>query len=266
MKAYVIYLPKSPKSVEAANVTIQTGRDIAKIDVELWEGFDRVTGPEKMKEIGYLEYDSSMSWGYSDVEAAIGTFFSHHSLWETSVRTNEHILILEHDAHFKSPLNHLDLYKNHTGVINIGKPQRGLPNIKVSEKWYENNKKPLLDRSNYERPAPFKTSARGIRNTKPIRICCLFGAHAYIVSPNAAKILIRKARERGMQPADLHIQCFGYDLKQEHTVEIDDCIPFTVHERSSFSLIQKIGHPFFRSGSKWGNKTHSAETAWDDYG
>lgn len=260
MKAYVIYLPKSPKSVEAANVTIQTGRDIGKIDVELWKGFDRVTGPEKMKETGYLEYDGSMSWGYSDSEAAIGTFFSHHSLWETSVITNEHILILEHDAYFRSPVNHLELYKNHTGVINIGKPQRGMTKIKVTEKWIANNKKPLLDNSNYEDVVMFPTA-----DHKFVKVGCLLGAHAYIVSPNAAKILIRKARERGIHPADVHVQCLGLDLKQEHVVEIDDCIPFTVHERSSFSLIQRKGHPFFRSGSRWENKIHSAETAWDDY-
>ncbi len=67
MKAYVFYLPKSKLSTEAANRTIQTGKDIGKVDVELWEGFDKFTGPVKHKEMGYPEHNEYMSWGYSHI-------------------------------------------------------------------------------------------------------------------------------------------------------------------------------------------------------
>ena len=272
MKAYVIYLPKSKLSTDSANTTIQTGKDIGKIDVELWEGFDKFTGPIKHKETGYPEHRDAMSWGYSDVDAAIGTFYSHHSLWEECVRTNQHILILEHDAYFTKQVT---LMKT-DGVVNIGEPQRGAHDVakatidKVkanTPNWKKAHRfNPILDTSNYDNMKwRFKTRLRSNYGLgfNTIRICCLFGAHAYIMSPTAATILLKKAKEYGIMPADLFVQSFG---AEPYNIKIEDLVPFSASEKSSFSMIQNKHHPFLRKGQKWENKTKTAETAWEDYG
>ncbi len=268
MKAYVIYLPKSKLSTEAANRTIQTGKDIGKVDVELWEGFDKFTGPVKHEEIGYPEYNEDMSCGYSgiaDIDAAIGTFYSHHSLWEECVRTNEHILILEHDAYFrfKATLPKTD------GVVNIGLPQRGAHEVAKAtrDRIVANTPKgqplkPVFDTSNYDTPKNVHKITKN-QGSHVVKVSCLFGAHAYIMSPTAATILLKKAREYGIMLADLFIQSQGAD---PYNIKLEDLCPFSVCEESTFSMIQNKYHPFLKKGERWDNKTKTAETAWDDYG
>ena len=100
MKQYVIHIPSSKISVKNAQEVIDSAKEVGKIDVELWEGQHRDSAFRKMYEKN-LRLHRMEEWeNYSYLDCIVGCFMSHFSLWEESARTNERIMILEHDAIF----------------------------------------------------------------------------------------------------------------------------------------------------------------------
>jgi GR25 family glycosyltransferase involved in LPS biosynthesis len=135
---------------------------------------------------------------YSRFENCLSAFLSHHKLWSWSVENNEEILILEHDAYFN---NEIPSNVTHRGVLSLGAPSYGKYNI------------PKLLGVN-----PLQSKAY------------LPGAHAYIVKPEAAKVLIEKAKEFA-QPTDIFLANYNFPF-------MDEYYPWPVSAKDSFSTIQ----------------------------
>ena len=108
MRKYVIYNQESKLSVESAQKCIEVAKNIGKIDVEMWNGISRYDSKEKVQEYDlsldktflHLKDDIRNWTQHSFEDSVVGCFLSHYSLWKESIRTNERILILEHDALF----------------------------------------------------------------------------------------------------------------------------------------------------------------------
>jgi len=137
MKQYVIHIPSSKISVKNAQEVIDSAKEIGKIDVELWEGQHRDGAFRKMYEKNMRLHRMEEWENYSYLDCIVGCFMSHFSLWEESVRTNERIMILEHDAIFVN--EYKDYYWD--GIVNIGRPLWGnwfLKDKKVKNAFGEN--------------------------------------------------------------------------------------------------------------------------------
>jgi|TARA_B100002003_G_C14099369_1_gene528731 GR25 family glycosyltransferase involved in LPS biosynthesis len=245
MKSYVIYLPKSKLSTDAALNVIEVAKEVGEVDVELWEGVDKFNSEDLLDEYDY-DPDINKFISFSDFESALGCFFSHHSLWEESVRTNERIMILEHDAiFFKKFIDH-----TFEGVVNIGSPLWG------SRDWSETTDGLHERKCNNE---------HDLFNTPNKSVCqCdtpyLYGAHAYIVTPKVSEMLLEKAKIQ-IFPADAFIESHkDADIR----IPVADLLPHCVEQKSTFSLIQKAGKIHWwwdiRDTYLHGNG------AWKDYG
>lgn len=199
MKAFVITIDSLEESVGAARRCIRSG---ARYGVEV-ENFTATTPADNPEEMFAEKRIPTQLFAekYSRWENVLSCFMSHHRLWEKCVELNEPILILEHDAVFVNELPPNILF---SGVLSFGAPSYG----------------------RYNTP---KTLGKNKLTSKPY----LPGAHAYGVTPWAAKHLIDRARQDAC-PTDVFIGIdrFGRDLIEEY-------YPFPVEARDSFSTVQK---------------------------
>jgi len=244
MKSYVIYLPKSELSTKSANNVIDVAKKVGNVEVELWEGVDKFQAESLLEKYQYLP-DINRFTAFSYFEPALGCFFSHHSLWEESVRTNERIMILEHDALFYKEFIDCEF----EGVLNIGKPLWGGRN------WNE-SKNGLLERD--------CDNEHNLFNTSDYSYCqCdtphLYGAHAYIVTPKVSEMLLEKAKIE-IVPADCFIESHRYATMR---IPVADYLPHCVEQVQRFSLIQRPRNLIYSHTDKgdfmFGRK------AWDEY-
>ena len=198
MKSFVITLTDVPESVASANRCIETARNHGLDDVQIFDAISpRNCDPlDKMKSEG-LSTEKFENNQFSRYLNCISCFLSHYSLWEKSVKQNESILILEHDAVFVRDFNQVPINKfSKTGLLSIGKPSYG------------------------KFRTPNKVGINKLTSKK-----YLPGAHAYIISPDAAREIIQFAKKRMPQPTDvfLHIERFNW-IKEFYPwiVEVDD--------------------------------------------
>ena len=236
-KSYIIYNKESMLSRWSANKTLATTKRCG-IAAELFNGTHKDNHAREMKIEGLKWNPTAYEWCHRihHMDAVAGCFLSHYSLWKKSVETNEPILILEHDVEFQNKIEIPLEFGDFDGVINLGRPLWGDWFIKYfSIKEDDENRKSLFeirDITQCKKPhAP-----NGVFDTDRVDFCdCernfLIGAHSYIITPNAAKNLINKAKARGIDRADVFID--------SETVQVADLIPFPSTQIKRFSLIDK---------------------------
>lgn len=214
MKAFIIHLPKSKKSLEAAKLT-QSKID-SVFDVELFQGTDKYEAWNK-----YINSDFTLKdvtrFGSGYVDSELGAFFSHYSLWNKCLILNQNILILEHDADL---INHLDMNIINSwdgDILNLGLPNWG------SRVWKGKGIKVREVCGNFH-------NIHDHRKDCQCNTPWLFGAHAYIISPTGAKKLVAGANKEGVLPADTFIR--------QELVEISDYLPHSFKQRDDFTFIQ----------------------------
>lgn len=197
MKAYVITIIDLDKSVESANRCIQSAIGHLDVDVTIFKATTPMDNPEsifKQKKYPIHLFDSTIS----RKDAAMAAFLSHASLWEQCSKDSVDYLIFEHDAIVVRDIP----YIQHNGCISLGRPSFGrydVPKVKGVG--------PLVSKQYFG------------------------GAHAYLVSPKAASMLLTEAK-RSAKPVDvfLHLSTFPW---------LEEYFPWPVLANDSFTTIQK---------------------------
>tara|TARA_B100001063_G_C16762804_1_gene556900 strand:- start:1338 stop:1979 length:642 start_codon:yes stop_codon:yes gene_type:complete len=196
MSAYVITIHDNPKSHQVADRCIESGKKLG-IEIVKFFGFtpkDDLTAILTNEGINTSGFHSDFS-NYSSVVAA---FLGHYHLWKMSVTTNEIVFIFEHDAILTGDLPNMSFDK----VVNMGKPSYG----------------------NYNTP---KTLGVQPLVHKPY----FGGAHAYMVAPEGAKLLIEKAKTDA-GPTDVFLNVHNFPWLQEY-------YPWIAEAKDHFTTIQK---------------------------
>ena len=196
MSAYVITIADNPKSQQVANRCVESGKKVG-LTIAKFRGFtpkDDLSSVLTMEGINTSGFHSEYS-NYANVVAA---FLGHYHLWKLSVAMNEIIFIFEHDAVITGDLPNMAFDK----VVNMGKPSYG----------------------NYNTPT--------ILGIQPLVHKPYFGgAHAYMVAPEGAKLLIEKAKTDA-GPTDVFLNVHNFPWLQEY-------YPWIAEAQDSFTTIQK---------------------------
>ena len=199
MRNYVITILTNTKSCAVADRCVKSAKTIANIAVEKWPATtpkNDVKAILKQEEINPNNFNEK----FSRTENAIAAFLSHFSLWKHCVETNQEIMILEHDAVF---VNGLPNVINHRGCISLGHPSYGVFN---------------------------KPEVLGVN---PLQSKTYFpGAHAYIMKPEAAKIIIEVAKQQA-GPTDVFLHSRRFPFLEEY-------YPWPVEAIDSFTTIQNV--------------------------
>jgi len=199
MKAFVITIVDNERSVEAARrCIISAEKHGTKVTT-----YPAITPKNTDLKAYTNKHNISTRFfneTYSRTDNCIAAFCSHHSLWQKAVELNEDVLILEHDAKFIQPLPELRYYE---GCISFGRPSYG----------------------KYFFPSFMGT-------TKLISKQYFPGAHAYMVSPKAAPILLNAAHSQAC-PTDLFFHNDRFNFLQEY-------YPWPIWADDSFTTIQNV--------------------------
>ena len=215
MKAFIIHLPNSDKSVAIAKEAYSQLEGI--FDIKLFSGVDRYKCWQTYIDSGFIVNDiTRFSGGYIDSE--IATFYSHYNLWSKCLELNENILILEHDAELIESIDVNELSNFDGDLLNLGKPNWG------ARVWKGEG---ILEREICD---GFHDIHKPENGECQCNTQWLFGAHAYVITPNGAEKLIKSAKSEGILPADTF-------LRQE-VITIHDKLPHSFIQKQSFSLIQ----------------------------
>ena len=196
MKAFVITIMDNEKSVEVAERCIESGRRFGNV-IEKY----KATTPKDDLVSLYESEGLSMSGHkekYSRPENCSAAFFSHYSLWKKCVELNETVTIFEHDAVLENAIPNSPF----KFVMNIGHPSYG--------KW--------------QSPKRFGVNRLTSKRYFP-------GAHAYMVNPEGAKMLINQAKNHAL-PTDLFMHIDRMPWLQEY-------YPWVAVAKDSFTTIQK---------------------------
>ena len=195
MKAFVITITDNERSVESANRCIESGkRHGQKI-----EKFDAITPADnpvellKTRGIDPIQFDEK----YSRNLNCISAFLSHYALWEACSKGNENFVIFEHDAIMidSIPPAHPRY------VMNLGHPSYG----------------------NWNTPQMLGINPLTTKRYFP-------GAHAYMVTPAGAKLLVENAPLYA-KPTDVYLNTTTFPWLQEW-------YPFVAEARDTFTTIQ----------------------------
>ena len=205
------------KSVEAADRCIREAEKFGEI-VEKFEAYTPKDNPFEILKERKVPTDALIE-KYSRNENCAAAFLSHFSLWQKCLEINEPMMIFEHDAvlvdnlpvnTWKKFLNdevnspyRIKLKPHHMlgDIVNIGHPSYG--------KW--------------NTPPNFGINPLTSKRYFP-------GAHAYYVTPNGAKMLIKTAIERA-GPTDVFIHLDRFPNLQEW-------YPYSAIAKDNFSTIQ----------------------------
>jgi len=198
MKAFVIRIKDNPRSCESAERCIKSAKRFG-IDVE---PFDAVT-PKDNPEAFLVSEGIPLGLfkeQWSRWQNVLSCFSSHYSLWKKCIEDDEYYLIFEHDAVVK---DRIPLNKPFQGLLSLGKPSYGKYNHATSLGVNRLFSKQYLP-----------------------------GAHAYIIKPGAAEILVERAK-RDACPTDVFIGNLRFDFIQEY-------YPWPVDCEDSFTTVQNI--------------------------
>jgi len=197
MKAYVITILDNKKSVQAATRCMKSAERYG-LHVEHHWATTPADNPHLLLHTKGIQ-PSFFHEKYSRPENCMAAFLSHHSLWEKSVKTDENIVIFEHDAIV-------------TGEVPVNSPFKGV--MTFSKPSYGKYR------------TPTKLGVDGLVQ-KPY----FGGAHGYIVNPWGAKELINKAKTHG-RPTDVFLNTQTFPWLQEY-------YPWVCEANDSFTTIQK---------------------------
>jgi len=236
-KTFIIYNKESMLSRWSANKAHITTKRCG-IEAELFNGVHKDNHAQEMEKERLRWNSTSYRWCQKvhHMDALAGCFLSHYSLWKKSVEINEPILILEHDVEFQEKIEIPLEFGDFDGVINLGTPLWGDWFVKYfsikEEDEYRKSVFEIRDISQCEKPH----SPNGVFDTDRVDFCdCernfLIGSHSYIITPNAARKLIRKAKAHGIDKTGVFIDSV--------TIQVADLIPFPSTQIKRFSLIDK---------------------------
>tara|TARA_E500000081_G_scaffold38711_1_gene42250 strand:+ start:2540 stop:3241 length:702 start_codon:yes stop_codon:yes gene_type:complete len=128
----------------------------------------------------------------ADPKKRMACFLSHYCLWEKTISSGEPMLILEHDAMFKSksqiPFD--EILKSKFDIIGINEPFRA---TRLSQLFHEKVQNDHFSRNDVVR-APLIDDI-----SVPQGIA---GNSAYIITPNGASKMIELTKEHGAWPND----------------------------------------------------------------
>ena len=243
MKAYIITVKGNELSEQSAKKTFDSAK-WAGLEPELFYGVNKYDANWYLHNLK-LKVDNTdgVFTKVSYKEPTIACFISHFLLWKKSLEKRKTFVILEHDVTFYDKFNFTP-EDEFDKVVNIGKPLWGTKwKSWEDEKW-------MFDL--YYRTC--KTENVSYIDEYADCDCeehFLHGAHAYIITPRAAKKLINHYTENGIIPADNAINT--------NVVEIGDLVPFVCEQVREFSLVQR-DHPVqeFPEGFLYG------DNAWKD--
>lgn len=196
IQAYVITIMDNEKSVAAANRCIESA---AKFNVKCvnWEATtpkDNIKKKFKEEGLNTKRFNEE----YSRLENCMCAFFSHYSLWKKCMELGHEITIFEHDAVVKDRIPDFIDFK---GAVNLGKPSYG----------------------KYKTP---KKLGVNVLTSKPY----FPGAHAYRITPSAAKVLVNFAKKHA-EPTDIFLRLENFSWLEEY-------YPWPVECVDTFSTIQ----------------------------
>ena len=219
MKKYVITIMDMTESVQMASRCIETGLNNGVEDIKMWKAITPKDNPyqilkdEMIPGVGFTSQ-------YSKVENAVSCFLSHYMLWKHCVEINETVMILEHDAKFISPLQLQEF--QFKGCISIGAPSYG----------------------KFKQPPLLGVNKLVSKEYFP-------GAHAYIIKPKAAQLMIERAKIDA-EPTDtfLHNQRFSF---------LEELYPWVVQADDTFTTIQEFRgiaakHSYLKNKENYGVK------------
>ena len=196
MKGYVITIMDNERSVQVANRCIASA-DKFDVRVSKWAATTPADDPKSIMAAEGLPY-ANFDEIYSRTENCAAAFLSHYSLWQEAIRIDEDILILEHDAVFTGPLPN---YYGFKGCVSLGEPSYG----------------------KYHTPRFLGINQLTSKKYFP-------GAHAYIISPRAAKVVVSRAKSQAA-PTDVFFHIDRFPFLQEY-------YPWPVKAKDSFTTIQ----------------------------
>jgi GR25 family glycosyltransferase involved in LPS biosynthesis len=197
LQAYVITILSNEHSVASATRTIESGKKHG-VEVQTYNAntpentnLDEYFAENNIPPVHFVEK-------FSRLENCMAAFSSHHSLWKKCAEGKDAFLILEHDAYFVDSLPKT-LFGH---VVNLGKPS------------YGNYRTPMLIGEN-----PLTSKAY------------LGGAHAYMVTPFGASLLLNRAQvDAGPTDLFIHTDRFPGLIKEY--------FPWPVEARDTFTTIQ----------------------------
>lgn len=129
MRSFVIYLPNYTKSVDMANVVIESGKQHGW-DLELFEGVDgALLGLEDFKI--NVNQSNAKCRDMMSRAGVQGCFLSHWRLWNLCVELDEPIGIFEHDVKFLGPLPKIEV----TGIFKLEGFHK--KKCRPAGEWYE---------------------------------------------------------------------------------------------------------------------------------
>jgi GR25 family glycosyltransferase involved in LPS biosynthesis len=195
MKAHVITITDNPNSVKVAQRCVASGKKFG-LDIMLFDAITPRDEPLEMLEESGIP-PNAFDERYSRNLNCISAFLSHYSIWKRCAEGNENYAIFEHDAVLTAPIP----TQSFRYAMNIGAPSYG--------KW--NTPKTL-----------------GIN---PLTTKKYFpGAHAYMVTPAGAKLLVENAPMYA-KPTDVYLNLDTFPWLQEY-------YPFVAEAQDSFTTIQ----------------------------
>lgn len=199
--SYIITMLNHKKSVQSTKRCIESAKQFGYYP----KVFKAITPEDKPLEI-LKKYNMPLhkfkaNAKYSKLEPSICCFLSHYELWKICVENNQPILVLEHDAIFKSKLPENLIFQK---LVNLGKPSYGQYNVPNKEGMYD-----LFSKNGGYLP----------------------GTHAYIVSPDAAKSLINHSVV-GANTPDLYMNKSNFPWITEY-------YPWPIEADDSFTTVQK---------------------------
>ena len=207
MKAVVITLLDNAYSVRCAEKCVESAKKFdIKVEIMAACNASQVDVHKIFASHGLPSKNFYDKWSRTD--KAMACFFSHYSAWALAEAIKEPLLILEHDAVFKKPVDLDSLVFD--SIINLGKPSYG------------------------RFSAPIEKDKTGVRPFFSNPSGYLKGAHAYIVKPDAATKMIKLAKEMA-GPADLYISTQNFhDLAEYYPWPV-------VVEESATTVQQEAG-------------------------
>lgn len=198
MKAFVITIEGHELSNGTADRCIKSAKTYG-LDVEKWKAVTpRHPNFQDLQDtLGIVPERFESKWSRRD--NAIAVFLSMAGLWTYAVENNEDVLILEHDAVMTGRLPALFKFNK---VCTLGKPSYGSYNTPLKL-----GTQPLIQKEYFK------------------------GAHAYVVSPEGAQILLDDISEK-CAPADVYLNIHNFPFLEEY-------YPWVFRVDDSFSTIQK---------------------------
>lgn len=195
MKAFVITLLENKQSVESANRCIASGKRHG-VNIQKFQAVTPDDDPVSLlnKEgIDPKKFDEKYSRNLNCMSA----FLSHYTLWQMCAKENENFVIFEHDAVMvdRPPATTFNY------VMNIGHPSYG----------------------NYNTPKQIGVNPLTSKRYFP-------GAHAYMVTPAGAQLLVENAPMYA-KPTDIYLHLDTFPWLQEW-------YPFVAEARDTFTTIQ----------------------------